>query len=63
MVISIWIDYAGNYSEHSVTGVGYADSTTPPLNFAVVHDTWDQSMHIIDLDNLWGVAFTSAVPQ
>ncbi|MCX9010035.1 MAG: C39 family peptidase, partial [Candidatus Methanoperedens sp.] len=62
MVISIWIDYGGPYDDHSVTGVGYYDSTSPPQHLANVHDTWDQSMHIIDIGNTLGDLFTSAVP-
>ncbi|MCX9012683.1 MAG: C39 family peptidase [Candidatus Methanoperedens sp.] len=63
MVISIWIDYTGNYSDHSVTGVGYYESTSPPQYLAAIHNTWYPNMSIIDMDNLFGVAFTSAVPQ
>jgi hypothetical protein len=49
MVISIWIDNGGPYSDHSVTGVGYYYSTSPPQHLANVHDTWDYSMHIINI--------------
>ncbi|VVB91176.1 Peptidase_C39 like family protein [uncultured archaeon] len=63
MVISIWIDNGGPYDDHSVTGVGYSDSTSPEQHLALVHDTWDQSFHLIDIGNTIGDLFTSAVPS